>query len=357
MGAQVHYPATQERARDAPPFPWFRREVIEALAVQNIPGVTSLLKATLSNCSQLNPSLEPLPSNEQAWPVIMFSSGLFGSCEMYSQFCRELASFGAIVIAIEHEDGSSIFATHAASGDTIPYVKPRPDEALPMRSNQADQHASEICVAASTIMRVISAGAAPDDDFSGGRASLLPRVLKCGAADRMLLIGHSFGSTSCIRYLRRVHSEAQPCPFQGVLLMDLWDEPLAQKDRNHGLQIPCVCMFSQAWFDDAHAISRTFKIMKLADKRWLGAVWVLGTKHQWISETSYFAPHWLLRKFGILGPASFHRAHEATIRTAWLALEAFLDAKKQSGLQESMLEVDASIIRAARPSDVNSSAL
>merc|ERR1712224_489354 len=46
---------------------------------------------------------------------------------MYTQFCRELASAGAIVIAIEHEDGSGLFAKNASTGEIITYVN-NPDD-------------------------------------------------------------------------------------------------------------------------------------------------------------------------------------------------------------------------------------
>merc|ERR1712118_198449 len=43
-------------------------------------------------------------------PVIIYTHGIGGCQEMYTQFCRELASCGAVVVAIEHEDGSASFA-------------------------------------------------------------------------------------------------------------------------------------------------------------------------------------------------------------------------------------------------------
>ncbi|PTB68729.1 phospholipase A2, group VII [Trichoderma citrinoviride] len=46
------------------------------------------------------------PTSRPKFPVIIFSHGLGGSRLCYSSICGELASFGFIVVAIEHRDGS-----------------------------------------------------------------------------------------------------------------------------------------------------------------------------------------------------------------------------------------------------------
>merc|ERR1712048_220007 len=97
----------------------------------------------------------------EKWPIVVFSSGLFGCCEMYTQFCRDLASIGAIVLAVEHEDGSGIYAQNAETGEDITYSKPPAD--LDTSDNSAianfrhpflEQRADEITATIAAIVAV-----------------------------------------------------------------------------------------------------------------------------------------------------------------------------------------------------------
>ena len=50
--------------------------------------------------------LAPLAASPSKYPLIIFSHGLAGTRNTYSNYCAALAASGNVVLAIEHRDGS-----------------------------------------------------------------------------------------------------------------------------------------------------------------------------------------------------------------------------------------------------------
>lgn len=63
----------------------------------------------------------PLAQADSRFPLVLFSHGLVGTRNTYSQFCSSLASEGCVVVAIEHADGSGPCVLR--DGKPFPFVK------------------------------------------------------------------------------------------------------------------------------------------------------------------------------------------------------------------------------------------
>ncbi|KAF3762254.1 hypothetical protein M406DRAFT_217998, partial [Cryphonectria parasitica EP155] len=131
------------------------------LSIPNLP-VTAYMAATCmftklpamrnARLAQAQPSGSSLPKKEEAdrmvgaegsdgegdgrptFPVVMFSHGLGGSRTMYSTVCGDLASYGLVVVAVEHRDGSG-----ARSYVNVPPDRDSPELSQEERSRSVDK--------------------------------------------------------------------------------------------------------------------------------------------------------------------------------------------------------------------------
>ncbi|CAK0869758.1 unnamed protein product [Prorocentrum cordatum] len=269
----------------------------------------------------------------------VFSSGLWGSCEMYTQLCRDLASGGAIVVAIEHEDGSGLHAVDGTSGQRIAYVRP-PNGSDPrvFRRPFLETRAEELRHAAAALASAAGqqAGAPAAAEERPG-AEALAALLRCGDPDRMLLVGHSFGASSAVGFLRRLRERGEPCPYKGVLLMDFWSECLEEADFARP-QVPVAMLLSEEWQRSPKLVAGLRALAEACGDRMQAAAVCPGTRHQWVSESHLFLPARVLRRIGIMGPAEHARSYRATARAALLAAEQLLAAGGGGGGADASAE-------------------
>ena len=132
---------------------------------------------------------------DKQWPVVILSHGLYGTLEMYTSLCSQIASFGFIVIAIEHEDGSAVYASSSTSKSASPiYFTPIPDTLTygnrkevvdfwqPFLNKREKEMIHELrCLP----------GAADKDSICTD--PLLQSILTAADKNRVQLMGHSFG--------------------------------------------------------------------------------------------------------------------------------------------------------------------
>lgn len=70
------------------------------------------------------------PTQGKKYPLIIFSHGLAGTRNTYSQYCSALASQGYVVLAVEHRDGSAPAVTIDLGSDTTEDKSAKADNIL-----------------------------------------------------------------------------------------------------------------------------------------------------------------------------------------------------------------------------------
>jgi platelet-activating factor acetylhydrolase len=250
---------------------------------------------------------EGMPSAPK-FPLIMFSHGMGGSRTCYSSLCGEFASYGFVVCAVEHRDGSGArtFVNHPEHGlgsrkereetggvdhnssatkkpyDIIDYIKPKYDQHdttpgyktdTELRSAQMDLRLAEI-EEAYRCMCIISSGQGQTlaDQNLRFRGSAGASSLNLNGIDwnswkdkvhitQVTAMGHSFGSATCVEVLR--HQDRFQWVSQGIIY-DMWGmavRPL-EDNPNHRISVPLLqisseaFMYWQANWEVANTISR-----------------------------------------------------------------------------------------------------
>ncbi|KAI0471785.1 phospholipase A2 [Xylariaceae sp. FL0804] len=178
------------------------------------------------------------------WPTLIFSHGLGGSRNAYSQLCGSLASHGAVVVCPEHRDGSAVVThvrevaaatgvpkgtaprKHHASANTttpgtrraVPYTRishDPTDEVHERRNAQLRIRLWELGLALEAVQR-LEAGAPLTNlaDAEGGAkaktgaaGTTAPLAQFAGrlwarAPGSVVFAGHSFGATTVVQFLK-----------------------------------------------------------------------------------------------------------------------------------------------------------
>jgi len=298
-------------------------------------------RSLLGHCMQLDlPSFPAQPDKLKKWPIVVFDSGIWGTCEMYTQFCRDLASLGMIVIALEHEDGSGIYATKSGTGEKIDYVDPPEGDdgdliqrIVEFRRPFLEFRNKELSAAMQAIKH-LAAAEAPSE-------SPLAKVLSTGDGNDLLLVGHSFGAASALFFMKGLSERGAECPFRSALLMDLWPEPLPLDVTSFTPPVPIGMIVSTEWADKPKFLQRNLDVAKSAGKQCLAALHIRGTLHQWISETQLILPCWVLKKIGMMHPsANGQKPYQVTMQAVQQLLEAFRSPQAQEQLTDNLRKLD-----------------
>ncbi|RYO83912.1 hypothetical protein DL766_008288 [Monosporascus sp. MC13-8B] len=233
------------------------------------------------------PLLEPETPNKR-WPTAIFSHGLGGNRNAYSQIAGSVASHGVVVVCPEHRDGSAVvsfvrmpseqkqdqysFFRRQDARLVIPYRRiPHEvtDEIHELRNEQLRVRLWELGLVHEAVLALDD----DDDDGSGPRftnlnASTPPQALaqfarKLHVRDpgSIVFMGHSFGAATTVQFLKSVYYADHPdvtsmgqdrlyapascskvrkqvTPRTVAVLLDMWCFPLLAKTTKPLFDLP-----------------------------------------------------------------------------------------------------------------------
>ncbi|KAK5168313.1 uncharacterized protein LTR77_006882 [Saxophila tyrrhenica] len=282
--------------------------------------------------------------DEPCFPLIIFSHGLGGTRTMYSSVCGEFASYGFVVCAIEHRDGSGprSFVNHATSGegsmaeregdggvDHVPEDKEKGWEAIDylfpldnpwdtsphndkgvdreLRDAQIALRMAEIDEAYTVLEEICNGDGEPvakrnlrQKGFKGSTSHGMEGIDWSRWKNRIRLdhvtaAGHSFGAATIIEMLR--HHDRFHYVSQGIVY-DTWGaglKPPESEPTQHRIRAPLLAINSEAFtywpsnFDLVESLVREAQDGPDPKPSWL--LTLRGTIHVSQSDFSIIYPH------------------------------------------------------------------
>uniref|UniRef100_A0A8C5UGJ0 Platelet-activating factor acetylhydrolase n=1 Tax=Malurus cyaneus samueli TaxID=2593467 RepID=A0A8C5UGJ0_9PASS len=238
----------------------------------------------------------PFKPRSSGYPLIIFSHGLGAFRNLYSSLCSELASWGFVVAALEHRDGSAattyFCAAEAGTEEWIPFQRvPQGQKEFYFRNKQVHQRAQE-CVRALRLFR----------DIAAGRA--VPNILQqdwdlSDSLDlsKVAVMGHSFGGvTAVLALVKEPHFSCEGSRTWG------WSR--AQTRALHNTEK----------FQTPESVAKMQRLSSRNSQTRI--VTVLGTVHEDQTDFAFLPGKIFSRLFGVRGTLEPHKALAITSRAA-----------------------------------------
>jgi platelet-activating factor acetylhydrolase len=174
---------------------------------------------------------EPISLNGNTrFPVMIFSHGLGGSRNGYSQWCGSIASHGVCVAAIEHRDGSAPISVVKGGTDDqyeIPYrrITEWNEQSATYRTAQLAQRVFEVSKLI-TVLRDINHGNVVGLNDKQREAMDLLKGHLHTKKGQFLIAGHSFGAATSVAACKDTENIENDYPlkdeFRGAIMLDIW---------------------------------------------------------------------------------------------------------------------------------------
>lgn len=221
----LFYPISESTKSSDPPHYWLARpiDLVAEGIVSQLSGnidpalVTGGLESIGANLTiPAQPDVDLLSDGK--FPVVIFSHGDTALATWYSMFCGELASYGSVVVALQHRDGSSpatvVNVTGGAARNLTAFsvnnVNPSMNE-TEFRIRQREMRQAEIEATIQVIQEINNGqGDQVYKNNSRGEGQGLGDWKGRLDLDHMFISGHSFGAVAALQALDGAPTKAIP---------------------------------------------------------------------------------------------------------------------------------------------------
>jgi dienelactone hydrolase len=298
--ARVLWPCADDRAGPELPYMGSGDDgQAQADSLASLVRLPSILTAHLARArSGIRDGAPPLPG---PWPVLCYSHGYGGNSQMGTLVLREIASYGCVVVAVEHTDGSAS-RTVRADGSVQRFGE-RPEGG---RATGLALRAAELNAAA--------------DAVRSSSSALPPGIASVCNLQRLFIGGHSYGAPTALLALR----SAQAGTIKGALLHD---PALVMMAEQQAVAPPCpvLALLSDEYTASAEYLRPPAVALLQAAPEGSALYHLVGSAHGNYVDAPFWAARLVMRTLARLGiPASGAGDQVATLRAIGTTAAAFL---------------------------------
>lgn len=258
-------------------------------------------------------ALAAVAPQPEGWPLVVFSHGLYGSSAGYSALCAEIASHGAVVLALEHKDGSAIY-TETDDGDASGYQSGQDT------SMQTERRVAEVRGVVACAQQI---------------ATLAHAGLKVDARS-ISLVGHSFGAATALCAASEIQRGARTPQVRGVLALDPWIKGFdAESGRQGTPAAPTLACLTQSMMYPENERSLGAVLRSIAARTPAQPVLyteALDTRHQEVSDYPSLS-YWPTRLMCMCGAQPPHASfrQQSSVAVGFLAAVGVLTSPGEDG--------------------------
>jgi hypothetical protein len=324
---QVFYPVPKDKNnyQQKDTTKYFRKEAVEGLAdytrqsaallhflhQASHPCVVRALPA--KGCGSTTPTEAAYPRDNdddyEKFPIVLFSHGLGGTYEMYTTLCSIIASYGYVVWAVEHADGSAVYA-QTEKGRKLFYQ--RPDDTPYSRQKVTTFRRPFLEHRVEEMNKVLHYLQSTNLDQTRTTDAVLNQVLQVSNTHKNIhLVGHSFGAASMVKLVQSITPKQHQHNFQSLSLLDCWAFSLDDKTLQHGCgNLPTLSILSEAWLTNPETKQVVQLLQQSQDKHQqrhhhhaggVKSYYCPHSVHTSFSDASVWLPRWVSRRLGVLG--------------------------------------------------------
>lgn len=200
--------------------------------------------------------------NNKKYPLVIFSHGLGGSFDAYSQICIAYASYGFIVAALDHREGSALY-TQLADGTKIYYQHPYlinksnnekyiPQDNIWQRKDILTFRGPQFAQRVKQFKQMYNylSSMSDKDDINRGNSVVFNKIDK----NHIWAVGHSYGAiTVGISVKELVNDEKNinvKNSLKGVIMYDPWAEVATDEMLTMEYKLPSLILYTEQWIND-----------------------------------------------------------------------------------------------------------